>query len=40
MKTILFWLILTAVVVAAALLITRAIVQSDLPLWIKIFLLR
>ena len=40
MKTIIFWLILTAAVVAAALLITRAIVQSNLPLWLKIFLLK
>ena len=39
MKTVLY-LLITAVIVAAALLLTRAIVQSDLPLWIKIFLLK
>lgn len=39
MKTVLY-LLMTAVIVAAALLLTRAIVQSNLPLWIKIFLLK
>lgn len=40
MKMLLVYLILIVVISAAALLITRAIVQSDLPLWMKIFLLR
>lgn len=39
MKTVLY-LLLIAAIAAAALLITKAIVQSDLPLWIKIFLLK
>lgn len=39
MKSVLY-LLMTAVIVAAALLLTRAIVQSNLPLWIKIFLLK
>lgn len=39
MKTLLY-LLLIAAIAAAALLITKAIVQSDMPLWLKIFLLR
>lgn len=39
MKTTLYFLLIAALV-AAALLITRAIVQSDMPLWLKIFFLR
>lgn len=39
MKTTLYFSLIAALV-AAALLITRAIVQSDMPLWLKIFFLR
>ena len=39
MKTVLY-LLLIAAIAAAALLITRAIAQSDLPLWLKFFLLK
>ncbi len=39
MKTII-WICLIVAIVTAALLLTRAIVQSDLPVWLKIFLLR
>ncbi len=34
------YLSLIAAILAAALIITRAIVQSGIPLWLKIFLLR
>lgn len=39
MKTVLY-LLLIAAIAAAALLITRAIVNSGLPLWLKFFLLK
>lgn len=39
MKTVLYLLLIVAIV-TAALLITKAIGQSNLPLWLKFFLLK